>query len=150
MNYLALQDQFVYHWQRARDLWTDDSDLQVTADREHSVPKPDRKRPYCDAGIAVEDGNQFRAMTCSDDYIVALGRGEFEPPSPVFLDHLNFLYKRFRVGNCCQAGQHVGRSPWTILRSTKRPQLLDDRRCRLTPVAHEVLIIWELFKFVIF
>ena len=69
-----------------------------------------------DAGVAVEDGNQICAMTCFDDGIVELGRGEFEPPCPVFLNLIEFFHERFRgalegnsdanycVGNCCQAG----------------------------------------------
>lgn len=135
--------------------------MLVTTERGHGVPKPDGKRPYCDAGVAVEDTHQFRGLTCSDDDIVALGRDEPDPPFPVFRNPLEFFHERFRgalkgnsdanyrVGNIFQMVQPIGRCPWTILRFTKRPYLLDECRKRLTMVAREVLVMGERFKVVL-
>ena len=84
-------------------LRTNDPDVLLTAELGHGVPKPDGQRPCCDAGfrvvvvvVVVEDGSQFRGMACFDDFIVALGRGEFEAASPVILRHLEFFHESFR------------------------------------------------------
>ena len=95
-------------------LRANDLDVLVTADRGHGVPRPDGKRPHCNAGVqfAVEDSNQFRGMTCFDDDIVALGRGEFEAPAPVFPNPLEFFHESFSgalEGNSdtsCHIGSH--------------------------------------------
>ena len=73
-------------------LRTDDSDVLVTADGNHGVPKPDGESPYGDAGVTVEGAKQFRPMTCFDDDIVKVGGVEFKPSPPVSLNFLEFSH----------------------------------------------------------